>query len=393
MENRSSGYGKNNHKMTRAERLRARRAQNPANGAARPPAHTPAYGAPSRYYNGQNHAAPFRRDRERFSLPFHLDELSFTTDTLKRAALFSILPLVLLGVALLIFTPHNRPQRASGQAAANPTATVDPLQQALKVAGNNQAEGRINILVLGSDMREGDGGFRTDTIILVSIDADRNRVGVVSFPRDLYVEVPVLYPAKINQVMALGGFAAMQSLFEKNFGVHVDHYLMTNFAGFVQIVDDLGGIEVQVGQALTDSCDLPQAVDGDCTVIPGAVEMNGPTALWYIRSRETTSDYDRLRRTQEVGEAAFKKLIGVNAITRLPELYASYSKSVQTDMKVGDIIPLLPVAAHAFKDTGLVRQASIGESEASPSWSWDGMWILLPDENAIRRVLEQTGVQ
>ncbi len=220
-----------------------------------------------------------------------------------------------------------------------------------------------------------------------------NKVGVVSFPRDLYIDVPGMYPMKVNQIMGLGDFEAVQGAFAQNWGVHIDHYVMTNFQGFVDIVDSLEGIEVEVAQSLTDDCDLPQAVDGDCTVDPGTLHMDGSTALWYIRSRQTSSDYDRLRRAQEVGFAAFKKLINLNAIPRLYELYNGYSKTVQTDMRPGDIIPLLPQAARVFKDKSLMSQAVINEDEASPSWAYDGMWILLPDNEAIKQVLLNTGVR
>ncbi len=414
MENQSPKPGNDNRKVTRADRLRAQRARNgsspaeqrPQVSSPRPvpngsPASTPPRGARSYSTpNGfvrQQQSPPFRPARKRFELPFdfelpfNLNELNVSPQLLKRIALFSVLPLTIALVLLLIFTPRSHTPHAYGSAL--PTPTLDPLQQALKVAGKTQASGRTNILVMGSDQRPDDPGYRTDTIILVSIDADNNKVSVVSFPRDLYVDVPDMYPMKINQIMGFGKFESMQKMFEKNWGVRIDHYVMTNFQGFMQIVNDLGGLDVEVGQTLTDACDLPQAVDGDCTVDPGTVKMDGPTALWYIRSRETSSDYDRLRRAQEVGWAAFRKMITLNAITRLPELYSSYNKTIQTDMRPADMLPLMPLAARVFKDKSLMSQAVIGEEQASPSWAYDGMWILLPDNEAIKQVLQNTGVR
>jgi anionic cell wall polymer biosynthesis LytR-Cps2A-Psr (LCP) family protein len=168
---------------------------------------------------------------------------------------------------------------------------------------------------------------------------------------------------------------------------------MTNFQGIVDIVDSLDEIEVEVSEAMTDRCDLPQAVDGDCTVEPGTVRMDGQTALWYVRAREATSDYDRLRRAQEVGYAIFKKMVSANAIGRLSELYTAYGDSVETNMRLNDIIPLLPVAARAYKDHSLIQAAAIGENEATPTFSWDGMWILMPDLEAVKGVLRGVGVQ
>ncbi len=390
---------KNNRKMTRADRLRARRMQDGSASVpnqrppvtSRPPANgAQSYPTPTGYAR-QRQSPPFTPARERFQLPFGLADLRLPAQGLKRLALFSVFPLTILLVLLLIFIPRNNPTHVYG--FSRPTPTPDPLQQALKVAGKNQAKGRTNILVMGSDQREDDPGFRTDTIILVSIDADGSKVSVVSFPRDLYVEVPGLYPMKINQIMGLGKFEAVQQMFEQSWGVHIDHYVMTNFQGFVQIVNDLGGLDVEVAQALTDDCDLPQAIDGDCTVNPGTVKMDGPTALWYIRSRQTSSDFDRLRRSQEVAYAAFKKLITLNAITRLPELYASYSQTIQTDMRPANMIPLMPLAARVFKDKGLMSQAVINEDQAVPGWTYDGMWILQPDNAAIQSVMQAAGVK
>jgi polyisoprenyl-teichoic acid--peptidoglycan teichoic acid transferase len=218
-------------------------------------------------------------------------------------------------------------------------------------------------------------------------------VSVVSFPRDLFVDVPGRYAMKINSIMGVGGFKSVRAAFEKNFDVKPRYYVMTNFQGIIHIVDSLDSIEVEIKEPLTDRCDLPQSVDGECTVEPGTVKMDGKTALWYVRSRESSSDYDRLRRAQEVGYAIFKKLISGDAISRLPELYSAYGDSFETNMRVNDIIPLLPVAARAYKDHDLIQTAAIGESEATPTWSWDGMWILLPDLNAVKGVLRETGIQ
>jgi polyisoprenyl-teichoic acid--peptidoglycan teichoic acid transferase len=211
-----------------------------------------------------------------------------------------------------------------------------------KLPGRRAPKDALDIVLLGSDERESGGAYRTDVVMLVSINLETNMVSVVSFPRDLFIDVPGRYGMKINTVMGVGGFKALRTTFDKNFGVKPRFYVMTNFQGIVNIIDSMEGIDIEVAETLTDRCDLPQAVDGDCTVEPGIVHMDGLTALWYIRARETTSDYDRLRRTQEVGYAIFKKMISADAILRLPELYNALSDSFETNMRVNDIVPLLP---------------------------------------------------
>jgi len=246
--------------------------------------------------------------------------------------------------------------------------------------------GKKSILLLGSDQRIDDPGYRTDVILYITIDTEQKKVSVISFPRDLWVEPPDLYGMKINQLHAIGGFESLAGMFEDNFGIRPDYYVMTNFDNFVSIIDSLGGIDVEIGQELTDDCDLPQAVNGDCAVTPGTLHMDGATALWYVRSRHTSSDYDRMRRMQEVLYGVFKRMMSLNAITRLPELFNTYSKSVETNLKLQDILPLVPSAVKAFGDSSRIRQFAINEDSATPSWSWDGMWILLPDQEAIQAI-------
>ena len=179
----------------------------------------------------------------------------------------------------------------------------------------------------------------------------------------------------------------MADTLEYNFGVRPKYYIMTNLQGFVGIVDSLGGINVNVGSGLTDACDLPQEVNGKCSVSSGSNYMDGATALWYVRSRKTSSDLDRMRRTQEVMYAIFKEFMSMNAISRLPELYSQYSDSVETNMGVGDMLPLLPVASQILSDSSKMRRYSIAQGEVTPYVTDTGAQVLLPNYEAIAQVL------
>jgi polyisoprenyl-teichoic acid--peptidoglycan teichoic acid transferase len=252
---------------------------------------------------------------------------------------------------------------------------------------------KTSLVLLGSDQRPDDGSFRTDVILYITIDPNQQEVSVISFPRDLWVNAPDFYEMKINTVHQLNGFETTAAMFEENFGIHPDYYILTNFDNFQAIINSLDGVDVEVGQDLTDDCDLPQAVDGDCTVTPGTVHMDGATALWYVRSRKTTSDYDRMRRMQEVLYGVFNRMMSINAITRIPELYETYSSSVETNMGLQDILPLVPVAVQIFSDTSKIQRYAINEETATPSWSWDGQWILLPDPAAIENLIQEAGAK
>lgn len=282
-------------------------------------------------------------------------------------------------------TQVNLPVVLSGQESAQQGQTLPD--------SPGQPAHPVRILLLGSDQREGDPGFRTDVIVLVTVDTANRTASAVSFPRDLWVEPPTLYPMKINMIQSLGAFDAMAAMFESEFGVRPDYYVQTNFTGFARLIDSIGGIDVHVHQPLSDSCDLPQAPGGTCNLEPGVQVMDGATALWYVRSRATTSDFDRLRRAQEVIQAVFERLMNMNVLLALPQAYQDMTQFVETNIGLGDITALAPVAVNLFREPDRIQHYAITEEQATPSWSWDGMWILLPDYERIGQVLEEAGAR
>ena len=101
-------------------------------------------------------------------------------------------------------------------------------------------------------MRPYGGGFRTDVMMLVSINLDSKEVNMISFPRDLYVYMPGLYSDRINTAMPRGGFDLVADTMEYNFGLRPDYYGMIHLWTLKTFVDSIGGINVQVGQTLSD---------------------------------------------------------------------------------------------------------------------------------------------
>jgi len=298
--------------------------------------------------------------------------------------LFAVPLLLLLIVLFANLWPRTH------HAAAAPKA-ASAASQSKSVPAAVVPSGKLNVLLLGTDQRQGDNGFRTDVIVLVSIDADNARVSAVSFPRDMWVKVPALYEMKINSVMQLGGFDAMAGLFKADFGVKPDYYVLTNFEGFTKFIDLLRGIDVQVAHPLKDACDLPMRVNNDCSVKPGLVSMDGTEALWYVRSRKTSSDFDRLRRAQEVLVAVFKKMMTRNTITKIPQIEGILKDNIQTNFPLTKAVTMMPVAEKIFGDTSRIKTFVINEDQSTPMISWNGEWILLPDVQAIHDVMAKAG--
>lgn len=253
--------------------------------------------------------------------------------------------------------------------------------------GYYKPAGQVNILLLGSDWRA-NSGYRTDVIMLISVYTKEEKISIVSFPRDLWVTIPGVGEQRINTAQAYGGFPLTQKTFEYNFGVSVDHYMMTNFNGFLSIIDTLGGIEINAAANLTDTCDLSYSAEKYCSVGPGVANLDSELALWYVRSRYTSNDFDRTRRAQEVIMGILKKIISIDGVANAGEIYNTLSSSVVTDLTLGDIVPLISITAKVINDSSRITTYAIGQAQVTsyviPS---SGANVLLPNYNAIWSIL------
>jgi len=258
-----------------------------------------------------------------------------------------------------------------------PTSTLKTL---------TKPKGQMNFLLLGSDIRPYEGGFRTDIIVWVSLNPRDGYVSAVSFPRDLYVSIPGMGENRINVAFPYGGFDLLADTFELNFGVRPDKYILVDFSGFTTVINNLGGVDVQTAQNLTDTCDRSVNSSGMCSAGPGLVHMNGDYALWYARSRYSTNDIDRARRAQEVIEAIFNRLMRLDVILRASDLYDAYTTYVDTNIKLGDVIPLLPLATK-INDTRDIRNYVVGYDLAYDWMTWQGAQVLVPDIDGIRELM------
>ncbi|MDM4722707.1 LCP family protein [Micromonospora sp. WMMA1363] len=177
------------------------------------------------------------------------------------------------------------------------------------------AQDAMNIMILGSDSRDPNNtsGSRADTIILAHLPADRSSAQLISIPRDSWVNVPKPgagrggRDAKINASYAWGGVPLMVQTVEKLTGVRIDHVTMVDFAGFKEIVDALGGVEITVDKGFTSTHSLN--ADGRREFVPGRQSMDGAAALDYARERYAFADGDftRIKHQQQVIEAVLDR--------------------------------------------------------------------------------------
>ena len=268
-----------------------------------------------------------------------------------------------------------------------PTPTpivVRPIGRERGVDPIEEPDDQVNIMLLGSDAREGAYTGRTDTIILVTINTENHTVNVTSFPRDLYVYMPGWKEQRINAAYPHAGFEQVQSTMEYNFGFKPDYYILVNFRAFEYFVDDIGGFYINVPRTICD--DKWGGGESHC-VYPGRRHMGGREALWYVRSRDSTNDFDRNIRQQLVLEALFDRMLALKTLTRIPGLYREYSKYIITDLDLGTILSLIPTATK-LSDKTLITQYYINH-HAVESWiSPSGARVLLPRFEVIREILK-----
>jgi len=232
----------------------------------------------------------------------------------------------------------------------------------------------VNIVVLGSDQRPDWSEWHTDVVQVVSIQRERGAVSVISIPRDLYLYMPSLWMSRINTADFTGaahgyeggGPALVRDTLLYNLGIRVDHYVRTNFDGLIGIVDTVGGIDIPVHCHLSDYWPYPNE-NGEYPILamePGIRHMDGETALWYARSRKTTSVFSRERRQQQVLQALWRKGRDAGLLTQIPALWEQGGDMVETDLTFTDIVDLARIAL-TLKDEN-VRFYNIGPDVVTP---------------------------
>jgi len=236
---------------------------------------------------------------------------------------------------------------------AQPTPVPTPvLPEAAPFPTSCDGPGRMNILLIGIDGFNANNAraARADAIIILGVNFAAKTAQMLSFPRDLWVQLPNLPQvpeARLNAAYHYGelyqvpggGPAALSAVLANTFGLRIDRYAVVNFLAFEQGVDAIGGIDINLPAPLHDS-KYPLR-DGSGTIAidfpAGEVHMDGSTALIYARIRHDSSDFNRMRRQQQVLFAIRNKLLAPETISHVPALAQVLFNAVRTDMTLEDI--------------------------------------------------------
>lgn len=241
-----------------------------------------------------------------------------------------------------------------------------------------------NILFIGNDGTSSSEGARSDSMILVSVDYKHAKIKLTSFLRDSWVEIPSKgKKAKLNAACAYGGPQLLVDTIEYNFHIDIDHYVMVNFEMFTQIIDNLGGVEVEVTEKeakfIRNTTRHKDMESGDSVLLDGA------KALVYCRIRKLDSDYMRTLRQRKVITALINKATETD-IQTLFEAVNKVFPLIQTDMNAAEI------SAMAFKGGfGIVafdiQQTRAPIEEHMEATTIGGQWVEVLELEKVREYI------
>ncbi len=246
---------------------------------------------------------------------------------------------------------------AEATATPEPTPTIDPITALTPLADIEFMKNKVNVLVLGVDEsteRESWGSFRTDTMILVTVNFETNDVHVLSIPRDSLVKIysdkgellnaESLFPyAKINSAFSAGGGAqrkgyayACKTVSATLGGIPINYYIGFNMNVVKAVVDAMGGVEYDV--------DVEVTMNGR-KLYPGYQHLNGQAVLDYCRQRKGSSDLARIDRQQRMLMAIVSQLKSSGQIANIPQIYTAVEQNMQTNLTLTQISSLALLGA------------------------------------------------
>jgi len=245
------------------------------------------------------------------------------------------------------------------------------------------AKDKATVMIMGVDERADDVG-RSDTLMIATLDPDKNQAALLSVPRDTRVKIKGYGFDKINAAYAYGGRKLTQETIESLLNTHIDHYIKINVHGFTKIIDALGGIDIDVEKRMY--YEDPWDDDGGLYIDlqPGMQHMDGKTAITYVRYRDEEGDIGRIKRQQNFMKAVMDKLVSPTIIPKLPAIVSAVSDSVETDMSVSEILSFLGTLQDA-KDNGLKSEMLPGKPVYIEGISY---WV--PDISKTRQILANT---
>ncbi len=223
----------------------------------------------------------------------------------------------------------------------------------------SQGKNVINILLVGQDKRTGQKRQRSDAMILCTINLKAKTLTMTSLMRDLWVYIPDHYNQRLNVPYKVGGFPLLNETLEYNFGVSADYNVEVDFSGFREVIDQVGGIDIELTSAEAKYLNkVGNREFKDHTVWnlqKGMNHLDGSQALAYARIRKIDSDFARTNRQRTVLNSLLEKARGMDAIS-LYNMAKSILPMLNTDLKTPQVLELIMDIVPILGDLKVVSQ-------------------------------------
>jgi LCP family protein required for cell wall assembly len=275
-----------------------------------------------------------------------------------------------------------------------PTLTPTPMFSPTPQPTATYSGDVLHLLLIGLDSTKNLGGQNTDVIIVAAVNKDTKQVSMLSIPRDLWVYIPTYGWSRINVAHKIGhrtgypggGPGLLGETIRINLGIPTDHWIRVDFQGFARVVDALGGVDMTVACPVNLRYQPPASSEEQEMILePGIYHMDGATALRYVRTRRGGSDFDRARRQQQFLKAMWDQTKSPDIILRIPALWSALSGSFQTDLDLGEVLSLAPLALDIKPQR--IRSRYIGSNETRDWTNADGWQVLLPLPDKIQQTV------
>lgn len=261
---------------------------------------------------------------------------------------------------------------------------AEDVQWAEEAEELEESDDIINILLIGQDRRAGEGRSRSDSMILVTVNKPAKTLTLTSFMRDMYVPIPGRDDNRINVPYAVGGMSLLDATLKRNFGVNVDGNVVIDFYSFIDIVDLMGGVEIELSEKEANymnsnfSWDVEDGLEDTWNLTAGVQQLNGSQALSYARMRKVgRSDYERTERQRRVVAKLIEKAKTLS-VAELNLLLQHALPMITTDLENAEILNYALELFPMLKELE-IQTLRIPVDGGYESKMIDGMAVLVPD--------------
>ena len=300
-------------------------------------------------------------------------------------AFLIILVVLAIGGAVFVYAELDK------VAKPDTTEVEEEVKYESKVA---KAPGVTNIMLIGQDRRPGEDRARSDSMILCSMNENTHLIKLVSLMRDMYVPIPEHGNNRINASYAWGGMPLLDQTIEDNFDVHIDGNVEVDFEGFMSLIDNIGGVDIELSGEEAEYLNTNNTglVNGVTTerwnLVPGVNTLTSMQALAYARTRFIgNSDWERTDRQRTVLSTMAAKVRGLDPISQAAFIHSSLG-CLTTDLNATQLMELAwKVLAKGMNLADESYRLPVDGTYTSESI--DGMSVLVPDTAANAAYLKQ----